>query len=55
MKFRFFTQKEMQMQQDEEAFGGIPTLAYAKIFEQARKMRYSYYWTVEYGRAMGGL
>ena len=31
----FFTQK-MQKQQD-EPFGGIPTLAYAKIFEQARK------------------
>lgn len=31
----FLTQK-MQKQQD-EPFGGIPTLAYAKIFEQARK------------------
>lgn len=30
-----FTQK-MQWQQD-EPFGGVPTLAYAKIFEQARK------------------
>jgi asparagine synthase (glutamine-hydrolysing) len=38
------------MQATRRAFGGIPTLAYAKIFEQARKMRYWYYWTVEYGR-----
>jgi asparagine synthase (glutamine-hydrolysing) len=31
-----FLHKKMQKQQD-EPFGGIPTLAYAKIFEQARK------------------